>query len=157
MRKTLLGVIPILIFMWGCTRGNTGVRPPKIIYGEDMCDECKMIINEDKYAAAITTQDNTYRFDDIGCMFVFMSKHSEINPIKVWVHDFKSGEWIDGKDARYLKTSETKTPMGYGILAFKALADAKDYTKYKDFKLLTYTDLIKNPPKEMMNMQGGMK
>jgi copper chaperone NosL len=43
--------------------------PPDIVYGEDVCERCSMIINEARYAAAYVTEDGeAHRFDDIGGM-----------------------------------------------------------------------------------------
>ena len=139
-----------------CAQNNATAQPPKIIYGEDMCEECKMIINEQRFASAIVTQKNTYRFDDIGCMFVFISKHPEIKPLKVWVNDFKSEEWIDGQNAVFVASKNVMTPMGYGILAFNDATEVQRYNTLKGKKILTFVDLKNNPPKEMVRA-GGIK
>lgn len=156
MKKWRLVLILFMILPVSCTQKGTTVQPPKIRYGEDMCDECKMIINEMYYAAGIVTANNSYRFDDIGCMFIFMSKHSDLKPLKYWVHDYQTGTWIDAKKAFFVYTPEVKTPMGYGLLAFQDSLKTMEYTSVKGAKLLTFDELKTNPPKEMV-MQGGMK
>jgi len=151
--------LPPLLFVLflasiNCTGENAGSRPPKIRYGEDMCDECKMIINEERFAASVVAEDKTYRFDDIGCMFIFISKHSEIKPIEFWVHDYESLDWIDAKEAKFVSLNDVKTPMGYGIVAFESQGNAQKYAEGKE--ILSFMDLKGNPPKEML-MQGGIK
>jgi nitrous oxide reductase accessory protein NosL len=49
---------------------------PEIVYGEDVCDHCGMIINDDHFAAGVViqTQHDQYEhriFDDIGDMFAY--------------------------------------------------------------------------------------
>lgn len=146
----------LLTLLLGCPQSNSGTQPPRVIYGEDMCDECKMIINVDRFSCAFTTEKNTYRFDDIGCMFLFMSKHPDVHPLRVWVHDYLSANWIDAKNATYVSSKSFKTPMNYGILAFQKTTDAQGYAQLEDARVLSFDDLKNNPPMEMV-MPGGMK
>ena len=38
-----------------CGGGADTTQPPEILYGQDVCDECDMIISEEKFAAAYWT------------------------------------------------------------------------------------------------------
>lgn len=98
--------------------------PPHIYYGEDVCDQCSMIINEERFASSYVTKDGTIRrFDDIGGMVIYDQEHSE-EVVAYWVHDFETEEWIDAKKAIYVISKETTTPMAYGIIAFNSAHDA---------------------------------
>ncbi len=166
MRK-IIGTLLFLSVWWvmgglvACS-GASPDQPPKIRYGEDMCDECKMLISEARFAAAyITENGDVRRFDDIGGMFVYHQKHME--PVaRYWVHDYKTSIWIRGDQAVYVHSPNIQTPMGYGVVAFKNRSDAESFASEKGGKILTLQDLLANPPQPMMGgkmkmpMKGGV-
>jgi copper chaperone NosL len=102
-------------------------QPPEIHYGQEMCDECGMLIGEPRFAAATVDADGrAYKFDDIGNMLLFHDKHPEIE-VRAWfVHDYDSEAWVRAETAFFVQSELIDTPMGHGIaaLADKAAADA---------------------------------
>jgi len=138
----------------GCS-GSSPDQPPKIRYGEDMCDECKMLISEARFAAAYVTENGeTRRFDDVGGMFVYHQKHPE--PVaRYWVHDYNSGAWIRADRATFVQSPEIQTPMGYGVVALASRAEAESLAQAKGGKILSLQDLLANPPQPKMG--GSMK
>ncbi len=101
--------------------------PPEIIYGQDVCDECSMIINEARFAASYVTADgNVHRFDDIGNMLLYDHKHQD-NVHVYWVHDFHTEDWIDVEVATLVLNSELVTPMAWSLAAFADKAEAEAY------------------------------
>lgn len=98
-------------------------EPAKIRFGETMCTECGMIINEPKYAASLAYEESEGRFkslafDDIGDMIGYLQEHVELIPAGTWVHDYDSEEWIEVGAAFFVESSAIKSPMGHGIAAF---------------------------------------
>ena len=84
----------------GCRTAVNTDAPPEIVYGEDVCDRCNMIISEARFASAYwTTAGDARRFDDIGGML-----------------------------AHYQETQEDvatlRTPMGFGFAACATQAEA---------------------------------
>ena len=68
----------LLLALAACGGGADTTQPPEILYGQDVCDECDMIISEEKYAAAYwTAEGEARRFDDVGEMLVFMADNRE--------------------------------------------------------------------------------
>jgi copper chaperone NosL len=107
-----LGVIPI-----DCGKNISANRPTDIRYGVDACDECRMIINESRFATAYRGQDGQpRRFDDIGCMVLYLHQHDE-HVKAYWVHDYQANKWMRGKSAYFVHSDSLYTPMGYGIVA----------------------------------------
>jgi len=115
----------------GCSSQPQTDKPPAILYGEDACDECRMIINEERFASAYVTANNEVRrFDDIGCMLRYQEKHPE-EIGRLWIHDYENQNWLEADKAFFILSDRLTTPMGYGIVAVgeKAVADslAKSY------------------------------
>lgn len=98
--------------------------PPEIVVDRTACSHCGMLISEPLYAAASQAPGEAPRvFDDIGCLR--NAARSEPEGLHIWVHDAADGEWIDGDSARFVSSTEIRTPMGGGILAYRRSADAE--------------------------------
>jgi copper chaperone NosL len=122
-----LSILFIALFIIGCSKSANLDEPPEILYGQDVCDQCNMIINEERFAAAYTTEaGEVRRFDDIGGMLVYDHKHQEKVHI-FWVHDLNSAEWINVSEAHFVVSDELMTPMGWGVAAFASQEQAATY------------------------------
>ncbi len=77
--KTATFLITLSFFLSVSCTSNAGLgEPPKLFYGEDVCDECGMIISDRRFASGYTTKQGISRkFDDIGGMSVFLKKYPE--------------------------------------------------------------------------------
>ncbi|HET7290196.1 MAG TPA: nitrous oxide reductase accessory protein NosL [Thermodesulfobacteriota bacterium] len=117
--KILLILLVVLSFT--ACRDNIDTGPHVIHYGEDVCERCKMIISDKRFAAELVDQKGeALMFDDVGCMADYMkgSEKEGAKPLAMYVTDFSTGEWIDAGKAFYLLNPELKSPMGYNIAAF---------------------------------------
>jgi copper chaperone NosL len=145
--KRWLIVMPLMALLFlalaGCGQNPDTSEPPKIVYGQDVCDRCGMIINEEKFAAAYWTKEGeARRFDDVGGMFAFISEKSE-EAASYWVHDFVSGEWIRAEEATYVLDSSLKTPMGFGIAAFAGADQARAMAQGQETaEVLTFAEVL---------------
>ena len=121
-QENFLWLVPLALVMAGCNR-PTALVPPQIHYGLETCADCKMIINEAHYAAAIAWQagpDSPAQissFDDIGCLLSWRQHHPEVQVAATWVKDVKTAQWLNATSAIYLKSDQFSTPMGSGIVA----------------------------------------
>lgn len=130
-----------VLFLAACGGGQNLEEPPDIRYGEDVCEECSMIINEPRHAASYVLADGTVRrFDDLGEMLAYDSKHHEEVHV-YWVHDFNTEEWIMAQKAAFVLNSEAKTPMGWGLLAFADTASADAYMAENGGTATVWSDL----------------
>lgn len=130
MNIRLLYLLVPLLLLTACARGQTAIKPPEIHYGQDLCDECGMIISDPRFASGFVYEVSqgryeSHRFDDIGNMLLFMQKHPDL-PIVAWyVHDYASEEWLDAAQAYYVSSQELHTPMGHGLAAHASQAAAQ--------------------------------
>jgi copper chaperone NosL len=117
----------IAIFLMGCSPSANPNEPPEILYGQDVCEECGMIINEERFAASYMTEaDVVRRFDDVGGMLLYDHKHQE-DVRHYWVHDLATEEWIDAKEAVFVLDEGLITPMGWGLAPFATPEQAEIY------------------------------
>src|SRR5262245_2220232 len=117
--RTVLGLVMLLAA--GCAAQADG--PPEIVLDRSACSHCGMLISDARHAAALRGADGSTRvFDDIGCLR--NAAGTAASGVRVWVHDASDESWIDGADAIFIVSSEVRTPMEGGVLAFRRAADA---------------------------------
>ena len=134
MKKSIAGIFLLLgLFFNACQKKDYTKNPPKMHWDRDLCERCKMVISERKFAVeAVDEKGNIYKFDDIGCLIMWQKKeHPKIKFKKIWIKDAKSNKWIDAKKAKY--TTDSISPMGYGFAAYKKGNEPKN-KEIIDFK-----------------------
>lgn len=126
-RKALILRFTLIAFVIGLTATGCGSQndgPPRIRYGEETCDRCRMIISEKRFAAAYRTESGELRkFDDLGCAALHQKEREE-TAAQFWGYDYEESGWLDSKQAFLVHSSELVTPMGYGIAILPTEAQA---------------------------------
>ena len=152
--KTFVLWVSAFVLLSGCSPKNLP-EPPNIHCGKDVCDECRMIIADKKLAAGFVDKEgNEYKFDDIGCMRLFIEKNKEI-PLVFWVHDFGSEEWIDADKAFFTHSPKLMTPMGYGIAAFSNEDSAKQFLRTNGGEVVSWEKMLEMIRKTTQFIRGG--
>ena len=138
--RLFVAILSLLILLGvdGCSDKRTRGGVEAIHWDRDMCERCKMVVSERKYAAEIIDpkSDRVYKFDDIGCAVLWLEEEKIpwANEAKIWVTDAKTGEWLDARKAKY--TDDSITPMAYGIAAFS------EKTFPKGHKVLHFDEIV---------------
>jgi nitrous oxide reductase accessory protein NosL len=98
------------------------------------CTECGMMVDmNSKFTARIVTGNTTSYFCDIGDLFSYL-KRTGTTAAGAGVKDYTTGEWLAANKAFYVKDDKKfKTPMGWGIAAFKEKAPAAAAGAVLDF------------------------
>ncbi|MCC7163681.1 MAG: nitrous oxide reductase accessory protein NosL [Anaerolineae bacterium] len=126
--KTLLFILVMVIGLVGCGQSANDIGAPEIFYGQDVCDECSMIISDVRFAAAtIDLNGNIHKFDDIGGMVVYHMDHPESQVRAYFVHDYNTQVWLRGETAYYVHSPQIQSPMNDGIAAFADEASAQAF------------------------------
>jgi copper chaperone NosL len=143
----LLALYVLVALMTACAPQSTDIQPPDIIYGQDMCDECGMLISEPQFAAALILEDGTpLKFDDAGEIFQYAAQNPDM-AIKAWfVHDYNTEAWLNAEAAYFVVVPGLASPMGYGVAAFELQADAQSFADDQNAEVLTFADVRSNPP-----------
>jgi len=138
----LLLVICSLLLV-ACGGGQSTDAPPEILYGQDVCDACNMIISEEKFAAAYwTAEGEARRFDDLGEMLSYFGSNPE-ERAATWVHDLNTAAWLRAEEAWYVMNAGLTTPMGTGVVAVgdEAAARALAFDQ-AEARVMNFTELI---------------
>jgi copper chaperone NosL len=73
----------VLLLLMGLTacRDKIDSGPHAVHYGEDVCERCRMIISDKRFAAQfITRNGEAKKYDDIGCMIETKSGETRGRP-----------------------------------------------------------------------------
>ncbi len=136
-------LITLLLLLLLSCKGESEIRPVEIHYGEDTCERCRMIITQKEFSAQYILVDGRAKiFDDIGCMVHSLEKEGK-KVAAVFVRDYHSGEWIDGKEAFYIGSHTIKSPMGYGVIATKDRERAEKTAHQKGAKFFKGLEEVK--------------
>jgi len=135
----VIGVIVILLLSFGSDQGskyvyknNTEYKLITIKPKEYQCSECNMDIEDLDYLVELIAENgNTYFFDDVGCVVLWLKNHSpKIHTLMVKTLD--THQWLKATDAWYSRTA--RSPMGYG---FAPYAEKKEgFIPFKEMRLL---------------------
>jgi copper chaperone NosL len=141
----LLSGLPALLL--GCGREAT-LEPPTVHYGQAVCDVCGMIVSDERFAAAeVVIRDGraqTRYFDDTGEVF---DLEAPAGAEHAWyVHDMRTLEWLDAREAVYLRSEQLHTPMGLHIAAFGTAAGAERARAEFGGEVLSFEQLGQGPP-----------
>lgn len=146
--KTILLTL-LIFYLSACGGGQIDPNsPPEIVYGEDVCSRCGMIISDTRFAAALVVEkgSNDYEhllFDDPGEMFAFAAEEGEATKIARWyVHDYNSREWLDGTSAWFVLSAGVQSPMGFGVAACADEAQANALAQSSGGRVLSFAQAL---------------
>jgi copper chaperone NosL len=148
----------LLLLLAACGGGaDIANEPPGIIFGQDVCSECNMIINEANFASAYWTADGeARRFDDVGEMLKFMQEQPE-DRASTWVHDANTAEWLRAEEAWFVMNAGLATPMGTGVAAVANEEDARALAfDQPDALVMTFDELVAGLAAGEVMIQMGM-
>jgi copper chaperone NosL len=124
-----------------CTPRPSGPTPPEIVYGQDVCDACGMIISEAPFAAGAALENGeALKFDDIGDMLRFQASHPELGAAAWFVHDYPSETWLHAAEASYVLSPTIDSPMGHGLAAFSDPAEAASFAVEIEGEVLSWEE-----------------
>lgn len=142
-----IALVVLALSLTTCGGEPAQIKPPKIYYGEDVCDHCNMIISDKRFAAATIVevsegQTDSRIFDDIGSMFLYHDEHPELEVLARYVHDYETKEWLDAEDAYFVHSEDVHSPMNHGVIACETREQAERLAKEFDGEVVTYDGLV---------------
>lgn len=126
----------------GCGRQS----PRAIGYGAESCGHCHMTIVDPRFSAeAISKTGKVTAFDDVGCLAAWLDE-SGATETSGWVMSFVDGrEWLAAGESVYLQSEALRTPMGSGLAALRAGAEADSVLAALGGALLTWAQVRSSP------------
>lgn len=111
--------------------GNTESKPLEFVIGKTQDPKCMMMIRSKVHSAQLTTKSgNTWFFDDIGCLVLWIADKDFKESAKIYTFS-KEGKWIDARKAYYVLGA--KTPMMFGFTSYESAQ--KDSVDFKQMSL----------------------
>ena len=155
MNRWVSGVTVLLIgASVGCEMRQASA-PPRIRYGEAPCDTCRMLISEERTAAALrTAAGDVQQFDDIDCLLRGVAAAAG-SVTHVWVHAYDAERWLNAQEAWYVMSPELMTPMGSGLAAFATQAAADEAARQQRGSVLRWADLPRATRQDGATDEGG--
>ena len=139
-RRRLVAGWLTLALSAGCT-GAHAHTPPAIRYGESACAECRMLINEARFAVtAVTHSGEPVAFDSTECLVRYLQRGGHALA-ETWVHDYAGSRWLPADQAFYVVSSEFATPMGQGIVAVGSEFEARALAAQVHGQQVTFAQL----------------
>ncbi|MCS7224590.1 MAG: nitrous oxide reductase accessory protein NosL [Armatimonadetes bacterium] len=137
---------PLLIALFLCSASLVGCRPssgpPVIRWAEESCDRCRMLISDERFAAAAQFPDGSVRqYDDPGCLLDDLREQQQ-SPEKIWLRSYDGKSWLDAEDAWLVHTDKITTPMGSGLAAFADQEEAQAFAKKFSASLYTFHQFL---------------
>ncbi len=141
-RQLLLPFL-LAIVLCGSACISSALEPVEI-YPEDMCSRCKMAISDKRFAGQILVEVGVARkFDDLGCLLKDMKERANRgDQPPAFAVDYGKREWVNVKEAYYVRSSRITTPMGSGLIAFKNRSDAEQAAAKYGANVLNYGDVF---------------
>jgi copper chaperone NosL len=134
-------LILIAAFLAGCSQ-----EPVEIHYGSDECTHCRMMISDERFASQIVTETGkSLKFDSAECLAEYSGDHKdELTQSKFWVSDFSGNiNWVEVKQAVFVRSEVVKSPMGAGLLAFDKEESAQQHLSEFPGEVVLWSDLVK--------------
>jgi copper chaperone NosL len=146
---SLIALAVLALALFGCSSSIDLEAQPDLRLGEDVCEQCGMIISEEAFAAAIRLNDGKQLlFDDIGDMVTyFRLKGGDVAVF--WIHDYTTRTWVHADNAYYVASNDLVTPMGHGITGFALETNADALVADIGGVVHTWDDLLAQPLTEL--------
>lgn len=128
MRTGKLKILSWLLVL-GSWLSSCNTEPPKINFGKDLCDFCKMTVMDKKFGAVlVNSKGKAVKFDSGECMINYLKTDKDFVPAQYLIINYENpSELIDAEKAFYLQGGNVNSPMGGNLAAFKTREAAEKF------------------------------
>ena len=148
-RRALLTLIALGLLDPACKpKREWPPSPIEFVLGEDVCDACRMTISDGRFGAQLHSRggaEDVERFDDLGCL-LGARREKPLDLQAVFVRVYDRSAWVRGDRAWIARSTELKSPMGYGLAAFSTEEAARaEASRHADGSTSTLAELTRTP------------
>ncbi len=139
----------VLLLLLACS-GNLQAAPEEKIDHDERCAICGMFVAkyENWIVQARLTDDKLMFFDGVKDMLVFYfnpqqySSMQQVDIKEIWVKDYYTLKWLDGREALYVIGSDVYGPMGKEFISFSSRESAENFLRdHQGKKILTFDEI----------------
>lgn len=116
--------------------------PPEVRLGDSICDECGMIISDERFTTATIVEGprgpEPRLFDDFNCQAAYELAHDDLAFIARWSHTHDDLQWLRTESASFLMSPALRTPMASCTAAFATRADAEAASESSPGDVVTF-------------------
>jgi copper chaperone NosL len=126
----------------GCGKPDIS-RPPHLSFGQEACAFCRMIISDERFAAAtVNGAGETLKFDDVGCLIEHDAGLGipERDTI-CWVRSFDGQGWLNAREATFVRSTRIVSPMNHGLAAFSHARAAGELANDPGSRSLRFSEM----------------
>lgn len=140
--------------------GNVLAKPVDPVDKNERCAVCGMMVAKYKPWLTQIHADDTkpVMFDGVKDMMAYFvdptaySGGGDMETAEIWVKDYYTLKWIDGRKAFYVVGSDVMGPMGEEFVPFETTGAAENFRNdHKGKKMLSFTEIDPEMVKEMKN------
>ena len=149
MRSCLLisALLAPSMLLIGCSE-QAADGPPIIRLGDSVCDQCNMIISDQRWATATVVAGprgpEARLFDDFNCQVNYEIEHADATVLTRWSCSHATRAWIRTETAYFLISPDLRTPMGSRMAAFASQAEAEAAQSALTGDVMTFEDAWKH-------------
>ncbi len=123
--------------------------PVKQIGTRERCPVCGMFVAKyPNWVTQVHWSDGARYFDGVKDMMAWIFHPDQYNGIaqdsikEIWVRDYYTLDWIDGRTAFFVMGSDTYGPMGHELIPFASRAAAENFLKdHHGRRILAFSEI----------------
>lgn len=128
LHRIVLPAVLSLASLSGCD-SQSADGPPTILLGDSVCDQCNMIISDQRWATATIVDGargpEPLLFDDFNCQVNYEVEHENLTVLARWSFSHTTKAPVRSEDAAFLMSPNLRTPMGSRVAAFSSESEAE--------------------------------
>ncbi len=137
--RQMLSTACLLLTIPSCGRNDVDAPPP-IVLGDSTCQECGMIISDERFATStIIENERGYQpllFDDFNCQIKFERKFKDLKIVNRWSHEHAESTWIKSEVGWFVYSTQIRSPMASGLAMFETKSQAEAFAQPLDAEVL---------------------
>lgn len=116
--------------------------PPSILYGDAVCDQCNMIISDERWATATVIESSRgpepKLFDDFNCQVNYEVENPNHAVLARWSHSHTTSKWIRTEEVHFVASPSIRSPMGSNFAAFASPDEAEPLLTETEGESMTF-------------------
>jgi copper chaperone NosL len=140
VKRSAITWLALAALLGGCGKLDLS-QPPNIRFGQEACAYCRMIISDERFAAAMVDEGGeVLKFDDIGCLVQHEAEHLRPGGVS-WVRGFEGRSWLRAREATFVYSARVNSPMNHGLAAFSDAQAAGELANEPANRTMRFSEL----------------